>query len=295
MNKLLLIFAIPLLCTSLLKADNNRMAPMTFSSYNDIQFIFKGYPILIEKISDCEMLKITYRVIQMYKGTKDTKQIVGLVSKDTDQKQQIGEKYTHLMSAEFVGAYNLPQIWSLSTSEDGSSDCLDNYTPECDKDMRAKFILEYSYKTGYVKKYYQPNSKLGTANTLEAEGYLKDGEASGLWKYYNNGEIYKEAIYEDGKKIATVQYYSGCAIDISFGNQSVEYTYTLPQLGKLSSYLKLRPFFYRQCSQLRGYHSHVQRDTRRFFARLLKLLRHQRRCRPQHCRLCRRQCRIQRR
>lgn len=224
--------------------------PLTFESYNRMQLIFKGYPIAATNIDE-HTVKITYQVTKMFKGDESIKQVALLVVRDYIhpdwQEQQLGETYTQLMSCSFgMGSEQLRAGLLLIGCENDDLNCIENYTPRCDRREQAKFILDNGHKTGYAKNYYKKIKRVDVKMQLieweplglEAEGNLKNGQAHGLWKYYDkNGKLIRETIYQNGLEVGDI-YHSEDGNDLSFGNQKIKYTYSFNNNNNLIRYSK---------------------------------------------------------
>ena len=250
MNKLFSLVLTLLLCIGTLTVIAQVVRePMTFESYNNMHQIFKGYPIAVTK-ADSQTFKITYQVVKMFKGDESIKQVTALSTIDPNyhdyRDEQIGEAYTQLFFSRYgIGTEQLGGGRLFIGCEGGNDlECLENYTPRCDRYEQAKFILDNGHETGYVKNYYYKFNgykemvfqwlPLG----LEAEGYLKDGRAHGLWKYYEkDGKLKREVIYQEGIRIGSVAL-SENGISLSFGTQKLQYAYSFDNDNNLVRYSK---------------------------------------------------------
>ena len=252
MKKILFLIQIVLLLNiSIFTTIAQPRKPFTFESYNRIDLIFKGYPIAVTKV-DKNNLKITYQVLKVFKGDQTLQQVTGFTLIDPYhpevQAQQIGVEYTNLYSAS-GGAEKMGVGRMLIGCEHNDLDCLENYTPECDNYQRAKFILDNGHKTGYVKNFYYKfngykfDGKKRVLQWLpleiEAEGQLKEGQAHGLWKYYDedSGKLKREVIYQEGTEIGSI-YHSEDGIGLRFGTPKLQYGYSFDKYNNLISYSK---------------------------------------------------------
>ncbi|MBP9142660.1 MAG: hypothetical protein OT643_10770 [Bacteroidetes bacterium] len=254
MKKILFLIQIVLLLNiSTLTTNAQVRKPMTFEEYNNMYLIFKGYPSEVIKLDD-KTYKVTYQITKLFKGTTDLKQITILASKEqlyhSYPEQQVGEEYSHFFTARYgIGSDELRVGYMFLGCEHNDLACLENYTPEDDKYQRAKFILDNGHKTGYVKNfYYKFNGYKFDGKKrvlqwlpleLEAEGQLKEGQAHGLWKYYDeSGKLNNETIYEKGIKVARTSYSeNGCSFE--FGSHKIKYAYSFDNNNNLITYSKI--------------------------------------------------------